>query len=189
MPIAEINFRDPAAVEQFIRASFCQNRRRLQHIEVIAAQVRRCAEQLRSNLPGCSIDPDMAYCAALLHDVGYVPDLRVSGFHPKDGADFLRSRGFGDLAELIEGHGCSPEEAALLGHPAVTPAPHLIAKLITYWDMRVKQGGAIVTYSERLQDILFRYGESSVVGRANLAAQSRLEAIAREVEGLLQPIK
>ena len=39
--------------------------------------------------------------------------------------------------------------------------------------MQVKQGGVVVTYQERLADILARYGANSHIGRANLAAEPR----------------
>lgn len=186
MPQVHLNFRDPEAVKSFVRSSFSNDQRRLRHIEVIAERVRQSAELLRSNNPNCTVDPDFAYCAALLHDIGYLADIRHSGFHPTDGGRFLRAEGFADLAELIECHSCAPEEALLLGHPPIAISEHLIAKLITYWDMRIMQGGDIVTYEERLADILSRYGENSVVSRANLMAKSRLEALSVEVETLLR---
>ena len=44
--------------------------------------------------------PDRAgelVAAAWLHDIGYAPGLAVSGFHPADGARFVRSQGFPEL--------------------------------------------------------------------------------------------
>jgi HD superfamily phosphodiesterase len=34
--------------------------------------------------------PDLLEAAAWLHDIGYSPEIAVSGFHPLDGARYLR---------------------------------------------------------------------------------------------------
>ena len=59
------------------------------------------------------------------------------------------------------------------------------AKLVTYWDMQVKQGGEIVGYEERYRDILGRYREDSVVGRAHRLARPRIRRLLAEVERML----
>lgn len=52
--------------------------------------------------------------AALLHDVGYAPDLAVTGFHPLDGALYLRGVGVPDrLVNLVAHHSCAVLEAEL----------------------------------------------------------------------------
>lgn len=180
-----VNFRDPVATEEFIARFFTHDPKRLSHIQVIARNVRESALRLMKSGVAPNLDPDLAYCAALLHDVGYLDEIRLTGFHPRDGAEFLRRSGFSDLADLIEGHSCSPEEARLLNQPTPVLSDHPIAQLISYWDMRVKQGGEVVTYAARLDDILARYGAESLVGRANLDARPRLERLFAQVEELL----
>jgi hypothetical protein len=51
--------------------------------------------------------------AALLHDIGYAPDLVVTGFHPIDGAIFLRDEVGADpeLVGLVAHHSCAEVEA------------------------------------------------------------------------------
>jgi hypothetical protein len=40
--------------------------------------------------------------AAWLHDIGYAPELAVTGFHPLDGARFLRRAGAdGQVVSLV----------------------------------------------------------------------------------------
>jgi HD superfamily phosphodiesterase len=42
--------------------------------------------------------------SAYLHDIGYAPSLRVTGFHPLDGALYVRSFGYERLASIIAHH-------------------------------------------------------------------------------------
>jgi HD superfamily phosphodiesterase len=46
-------------------------------------------------------DGDVLVAAAFLHDVGYAPSLNRLGFHPGDGARFLRGHGQDRLAYLV----------------------------------------------------------------------------------------
>lgn len=158
---------------------------RLRHVLTIAKRVRSSVHEIAKRHPEIHIDEAEAESAALLHDIGYAPDLVDTGFHPLDGARFLKASGFPRLAELIEGHSCSPEEAEIQGFSKIVPSQDLVAKLITYWDMRTQQGGTHVSYEERLRDILQLYGETSTVGRANILAKPRLERLFEEVEALL----
>jgi HD domain len=55
--------------------------------------VAGAAELMASGL--ATIDTDAVVAAAWLHDVGYAPSVRRStGFHPVDGAVFVRAEGF-----------------------------------------------------------------------------------------------
>jgi len=61
---------------------------RLAHVRGVAAAADRLVE---------SIDPleaDSLVAAAWLHDVGYAPSVRSTGFHSLDGALFVRAEGF-----------------------------------------------------------------------------------------------
>jgi len=55
--------------------------------------VAGAAELMASGL--ATIDTDAVVAAAWVHDVGYAPSVRRStGFHPVDGAVFVRAEGF-----------------------------------------------------------------------------------------------
>ncbi|MYT28114.1 HD domain-containing protein [Streptomyces sp. SID8354] len=58
---------------------------------------------------------DLLVAAATLHDVGYAPRLATTGFHPLDGARFLRDEHGADerLVRLVANHVGSP----LTGRP------------------------------------------------------------------------
>ncbi len=89
------------------------------------------------------------------------------------------------MARRIVGHSSSPEEARLRGLVLPEGVEDLAAKLVTYWDMRVKQGGEVVTYEERLEDIFRRHGRESVVGQGHQLADARIRRLMAEIETLL----
>lgn len=54
--------------------------------------------------------------AALLHDIGYASACRQTGFHPIDGARYLRARGIDEeIVGLVAHHSCASCEALLRG--------------------------------------------------------------------------
>lgn len=181
-----VDFFNPQQCERFIKEQFGAGSTRLQHILVIADRVRQSARDLAEMGTVGGIDEVTAYCAALVHDIGYLEPLHRTGFHPVDGADYLRSNGCGRLADLIVGHSSSPEEAVLRNIADVAPSDDPIAQLLSYWDMQVGPGGEVMAYEERLADILRRHGEHSIVGKANLTAAPRIRALIAQVDRWLQ---
>ena len=181
-----IDFFNPAECERFIREQFAGNPQRLAHIMVVADRVRQSARDMNELNPGQNVDEELAFVAALVHDIGYLEDAYQTGFHPLDGARYLERSGFPKLAELIVGHSSAPEESQLRGLGTINASDDIIADLITYWDSQVKQGGEVVAAEQRHEDILLRYGEHSVVGQAAIRARPRIQEIARRVERLLQ---
>nr|WP_244167179.1 HD domain-containing protein [Micromonospora marina] len=58
-------------------------------------------------------DQHLLVAAAFLHDIGYSPEIRDTGFHALDGARWLRRNGFEPrLAGLVAYHSCAAYEAA-----------------------------------------------------------------------------
>jgi hypothetical protein len=53
--------------------------------------------------PWTTVDRDVLVAAAWLHDVGYAPELAVTGFHPLDGAQHLEAAGFGRRIAALGG--------------------------------------------------------------------------------------
>lgn len=129
--------------------------------------------------------------AATLHDVGYAPRLAVTGFHPLDGARFLRDehRASDRLTRLVAHHSFAlleaeergladelAEEFPLLDDP-------LLVDALVYCDMTTTPDGGRTTTEKRVAEIRGRYGNDSVVGRfirratpEILAAVGRIEA-------------
>jgi HD superfamily phosphodiesterase len=54
---------------------------------------------------------DMLLAAAYAHDIGYAPSIARTGFHPLDGAVYLRSLGRERLACLVAHHSGARTEA------------------------------------------------------------------------------
>lgn len=50
------------------------------------------AGRARELKPILGPDADLMEAAAVLHDVGYSPSIATTGFHPLDGARFLRNQ-------------------------------------------------------------------------------------------------
>lgn len=181
-----LNFLEPKAAAAFIRTAFADQPDRLRHILTVAERVRQSAGEIAARHPAEAIDETLAYCAALVHDIGYLPHAGETDFHPLDGYRFLCARGAEPLARRIVRHSCAPEEAALRGLQLPEGIEDLAADLVTCWDMRVKQGGEVVSYEARLEDILRRYGAESIVGRANWLARPRIQRIMDRIDRLVQ---
>ena len=80
--------------------------RRWAHVQGVAAQARSLA-------PILGDDADLLEAAAWLHDIGYSPELADTGFHPLDGARYLRDVEHADavLCRLVANHSCAILEA------------------------------------------------------------------------------
>ncbi|MBP5938787.1 HD domain-containing protein [Streptomyces acidiscabies] len=136
-------------------------------------------------------DAALLVAAATLHDVGYAPRLAVTGFHPLDGARFLRDEHGADdrLVQLVANHSFAFLEAEERGLGAelakefpLLEEPLLVDALV-YCDMTTTPDGERTTATERIAEIRSRYGNDSVVGRfirraapEILAAVGRIEA-------------
>jgi HD superfamily phosphodiesterase len=81
------------------------------------AHVQGVATRVRSLAPVLGADADLLEAAAWLHDVGYAPDLAVTGLHQLDGARYLRdTRHAGSmLCRLVAYHSCAIIEASERG--------------------------------------------------------------------------
>ena len=154
----------------FIQEHF--NGNRLAHILTVAENVNRTL----TKTPVLRHYADLGTAAALLHDVGYIPELHDTGFHPIDGARYLTSLGATELAAFIICHSQAAEYADLAGLPRIPVSLHPIASVITFWDVRVAPGGKVLSYEERLEDIKNRHGEESLTWKAHMRAMSRIQA-------------
>ena len=58
-------------------------------------------------------DAELLEAAAVLHDIGYSPSIAATGFHPLDGARFLRDQEGADerVVRLVAHHSCALLEA------------------------------------------------------------------------------
>ena len=89
----DIDFTESTQVYDLIETGFSGMPKRQIHVLTVADKVLETARELKSRGLFPSLDEQEAYCAALLHDVGYIDELQDTGFHPIDGAKFLEEKG------------------------------------------------------------------------------------------------
>ena len=136
-------------------------------------------------------DREILVAAAWLHDIGYAPGLAETGFHPLDGARWLRTAGFGDrLAGLVAYHSCAVFEAEERGLVAVLRSEFRdeegdLRDALWYADLTTGPDGQPMTVCERLAEIRDRYGPDSVVTRTWDRAEPHVLAMATSVEAAM----
>jgi HD superfamily phosphodiesterase len=148
--------------------------RRWAHVQGVAAQARSLAPILGG-------DADLLEAAAWLHDIGYSPMLADTGFHPLDGARYLRNVEYADpiLCRLVANHSCAiieAEERGLaeaLSSEFPTP-PAALSDALAYCDMTTTPIGEVVAVRDRLAEIAERYGPHDVVTRFIRRAEPEL---------------
>jgi hypothetical protein len=115
-------------------------------------------------------DRSVLLASAYLHDIGYAPSLRVTGFHPLDGALYIRSCGYERLASLIAHHFAARFEAHLLGcDELLQEFPRersAVDDALTYCDLTTSPIGEQISLKERASEIRSRYGEYDLVVQA-----------------------
>ncbi|MFJ9057232.1 HD domain-containing protein [Streptomyces sp. NPDC102409] len=138
-------------------------------------------------------EAELLVSAAILHDVGYAPRLAETGFHPLDGARFLRDTYAADgrLVRLVANHSYALLEAEERGLRAVLEAefpllddPRLVDALV-FCDMTTTPDGDRTSAEERISEIVGRYGPTSLVGRFIRRAEPDIRAAVGRVEAAL----
>jgi hypothetical protein len=127
----------------------------------------------RTLKPSLGSDADLIEAAAWLHDIGYAPELVVTGLHGLDGARYLRDVQHADpmLCRLVAHHSYAVIEAEERGLADVltrefTPPPQPLADALTFCDMTTSPDGDHVQVYHRLAEIHDRYGTSHLVSRS-----------------------
>jgi putative nucleotidyltransferase with HDIG domain len=156
--------------------------RRWAHSRGVALQAKRVA-------PGLRVWPDTLVSAAWLHDIGYAPAVKDTGFHPLDGARYLRRLGLDEaVVRLVAYHSCALLEAAERGldrelTAEFAPGDPVLTDALLYADMTTSPDGELVKPADRLAEIEDRYGPGDVVTRfIKRARPDILAAVARTVE-------
>jgi hypothetical protein len=136
------------------------------HSQGVAAQAARLA-------PILGKDAGLVEAAAWLHDIGYSPAVAGTGFHPLDGARYLRDDEGADarLCNLVAYHSCALIEAEERGldrelTSEFTPEADELVDALLYSDMTTTPDGHRTTARQRLTEILSRYGPDHIVTRS-----------------------
>jgi hypothetical protein len=150
---------------------------RWRHVQAVAGEARRVGLALADL---ADEDRDLLVAAAYLHDIGYAPSLNRLGFHPVDGARFLRQHGQERLACLVAHHSGArfeAEERGLLDELAAFPVEDgPVLDALTFADMTTGPAGEPMTLQERIGEILRRYPPDDPVHRAIRGAHPPLQA-------------
>jgi HD superfamily phosphodiesterase len=156
--------------------------RRWAHTQGVARRARCLATVLGE-------DADLLEAAAWLHDAGYSPDLVVTGFHPLDGARYLRDVEHADdrLCGLVAHHSCAVNEAEERGLVRVLmrefyPADQFLSDALTYCDMTTTPDGHPIEVEDRLTEIQSRYGEGHLVARSIRRSSPHIVGSVRAIE-------
>jgi HD superfamily phosphodiesterase len=155
--------------------------RRWAHTQGVAARARTLA-------PILGDQAEVIEAAAYLHDIGYSPELSSTGFHPLDGARYLRDVMGADLTlcQLVAHHSGALVEAeergiGELAQEFALPNVDLLQAL-TYCDLTADVTGRHVDFEERLRDILSRYPREHVVHRSVVRSSPALRSAVATVE-------
>jgi predicted hydrolase (HD superfamily) len=157
--------------------------RRWRHVRSVARRARWTAKRLSL--------PDDLVAAAWLHDIGYAPELVETGFHPLDGARYLRRTGVDEqVVSLVAYHSCAQIEADIRGLGAelaleFSPPDPLLADALLYCDMTTGPDGDYVRPADRLVEIRGRYGPGHEVTRFVESAAPEILAAAGRIEQML----
>ncbi|MFH8802161.1 HD domain-containing protein [Streptomyces sp. NPDC017936] len=154
------------------------------------------AERARIIAPALGDDADLLEAAAVLHDIGYSPDLAKTGFHPLDGARYLRdvARANERVVRLVAHHSCAWMEAEARGlredleSEFPRDLPHLDDALC-FCDMSTTPDGTPTDPVDRIDEITDRYGADSLIGKFIRRAEPEILACTARVLERIAAIK
>jgi hypothetical protein len=145
------------------------------------AHSRGVGRKAESIVDRFGVDGPLLVDAAWLHDIGYAPTVASTGFHPLDGALFLRDVVGADLrvCSLVAYHSSAAAEAVQRGlserlSAEFEPFGGLLADALTYCDMTTSPDGEPVAVERRLAEILKRYGPESLITAAITQARPEI---------------
>jgi putative nucleotidyltransferase with HDIG domain len=154
--------------------------RRWTHVKAVAHKAEQVARVL--NEP----DARTLVAAAWLHDVGYAPQLALTGLHALDGGRWLVREGFPErVATLVAYHSCAAFEAQERGladelAAEFTPEESPTADALWFVDMTTGPDGQDLDVVDRLSEARTRYGPDHLVTRFwDRAEPTLLEAVHR----------
>lgn len=157
--------------------------RRWSHVRAVGTRAAEIAPQI-----GIDDGGTVLVAAAWLHDIGYAPGVVQTGFHPLDGARFLRARGADErVTALVAHHSAAMLEAELRGLADQLAAEFdrevsAVADALWYCDMTTGPDGQRMTVHERFTEIRSRYGPGHVVTEFITRAEPGLRAAAAHTE-------
>lgn len=138
-------------------------------------------------------DADELVSAAWLHDIGYSPDLARTGFHPLDGALYLRETGASEsVVSLVAYHSAASVEADYLGVTeqlrVFTDNRGIVRDLLWFADMTTGPDGRSIEFPKRMAEVRERYPADHYVSRALDASMPEREAAVHRAEAWIKRV-
>jgi hypothetical protein len=155
------------------------------HVQGVSERARLAAPLLTRD------DAAQLVAAALLHDVGYAPDIAHTGFHSLDGARYLHEVGASErLCALVAHHTCAYREAELRGLSGELSKwideKTLMRDALWWADMTTNPHGKRTDADQRIAEIQERYGSDDVVTFFIRQARPELVAAVERTEARLR---
>ncbi|MET8357966.1 HD domain-containing protein [Micromonospora sp. NPDC005171] len=154
------------------------------------AHVQGVAQKAQALAAAVGDDAALLEAAAILHDVGYAPHLAKTGFHPLDGAVYLKGIDApGRLVHLVAHHSCAVREAHLRGLEGqladFRDEEGPVRDALWMCDLTTTPDGEPTDFVSRVAEIKERYGPGDLVTVFIDSAQRDLaDAIARTTSRL-----
>ncbi|MGA6163523.1 HD domain-containing protein [Amycolatopsis magusensis] len=154
---------------------------RWRHVQAVAFRSTELTDAVAAN------QRDELVAAAWLHDIGYSPSIKCTGFHPLDGALHLQANEWPSaIVNLVAHHSGARFEAAERGmSQQLARFPFrdsaTLDALVTA-DLTTGPGGERFTYDERIAEILKRYPPEDPVHRTWAKAAPILKEAVRRTE-------
>ncbi|WP_280417264.1 HD domain-containing protein [Nocardia carnea] len=162
--------------ERLAREHLSSLPRRLAHVEGVARRACEAVSAVNA--------PELLVTAAWLHDIGYAPKLAATGFHPVDGARFLREVGASNrLCGLVANHSCACVEARRRGISIEWADEESATRDALWWaDMTTTPDGDRTDVDSRIAEVQARYGSDHVVSLSVAEAAPHLLAAVSRTE-------
>lgn len=134
-------------------------------------------------VPGCTVDKELTYAAALLHDITKTESFRTKEPHAESAEKLLIELGYPEIADIVGQH---------VTLRNFEPEGDLNeAEIVYYADKRVCHS-EIVTVKGRIEDLLVRYGHfeesrARIRGMGEIAKQIGIK-IERNINGSLEEL-
>jgi putative nucleotidyltransferase with HDIG domain len=168
------------AASELVARVLEENPERLHHSAAVAARSRELAITVALS------EVDTLVAAAWLHDIGYSSRTRETGFHPLDGAQYLRRGGWPEgVCALVAHHSGSRFVARVLGLDDRLREFEFVedplSDALTVADNTAGPHGTIMALDERLREKRRRHAPDSPNARANPERDDYIRAAARRV--------
>lgn len=154
---------------------------RVRHTEGVASR----AVEVAVTVPPA--DRCLLIAAAWLHDIGYSPLIRETGFHPLDGGLYLRDHGWDErLVCLVAHHSGARFVPVARGFAALMTdflfEDSAVSDALTYADQTVGPHGRPMTVPYRIAEAIARHGPDSPNALARVDRVPYLLGVADRVE-------